>query len=419
MLRWYTRFKPPSLTSVAWSAILVVCAISLLDLAGWALNITLLKSVGSQWIPMKVITAICFLLCAAELALLQVTTSRVNKQAVQLAPGLLVILVALLTILVYASEIGTDHLSRLATAPFLHLFLSPVTRMALLTAMLFLVIGSAMTLLATGSRQAANVAHALVFPAAMVSYLIPVSYILGVVNIHQWLHVPVALNTGIAFCVLCVAALCVRRDTWLMRVFAGAEAGGIMARRLLPALVLLPVVIGWLRLYGERAGAFESEVGVVLVAVTYTVCLLLLVWWSARSVNKTDERRRAAEQALHESEERRKVTRAVQAERQRFNDVLETLPAYVVLLTPDYHVPFANRVFRERFGESNGQRCFEFLFQRTEPCEICETYTVLKTHAPHHWEWTGPDGRNYDIFDYPFTDADGSPLIMEMGIDIT
>ena len=31
----------------------------------------------------------------------------------------------------------------------------------------------------------------------------------------------------------------------------------------------------------------------------------------------------------------------------------------------------------------------------------------------------GPDGRNYDIFDFPFTDFDGSPLIMEVGIDIT
>ena len=74
--------------------------------------------------------------------------------------------------------------------------------------------------------------------------------------------------------------------------------------------------------------------------------------------------------------------------------MLETLPAYVVLLTPDYHVPFANRFFRERFGESHGKRCFEYLFNRTEPCEICDTYKVLKTNAPQRWEWTGPDGRN-------------------------
>jgi PAS domain S-box-containing protein len=106
-------------------------------------------------------------------------------------------------------------------------------------------------------------------------------------------------------------------------------------------------------------------------------------------------------------------------ERQRFYDVLEMLPAYLVLLTPDYHVAFANRFFRERFGESLGRRCFEYLFGRTEPCEICETYKVLKTGLPQRWEWTGPDDRNYDIYDFPFTDIDGSPLIMEMGIDIT
>jgi PAS domain S-box-containing protein len=110
---------------------------------------------------------------------------------------------------------------------------------------------------------------------------------------------------------------------------------------------------------------------------------------------------------------------AVEAERQRFNDVLEMLPVYVVLLTPDHHVPFANRFFRERFGESHGRRCFEYLFGRSEPCETCETYTVAKTNAPHNWEWTGPDGRIYDIYDFPFADTDGSPLIMEMGIDVT
>ena len=125
------------------------------------------------------------------------------------------------------------------------------------------------------------------------------------------------------------------------------------------------------------------------------------------------------EKLEREISEHKRAKETINAERQRFNDVLEMLPVYVVLLTPDYHVPFANRFFRERFGESHGKRCFEYLFGRSEPCEICETYTVLKTKAPHHWEWTGPDGRNYDIFDFPFTDTDGSNLIMEMGIDIT
>jgi PAS domain S-box-containing protein len=110
---------------------------------------------------------------------------------------------------------------------------------------------------------------------------------------------------------------------------------------------------------------------------------------------------------------------ALSAERHRLYDVLEGLPAYVCLLDADYRMPFANKTFRETFAEPGGRRCYEFLFDRTEPCEICESYTVMKTRAPHHWYWTGPNGRDYDIYDFPFTDTDGSYMILEMGIDIT
>ncbi len=119
------------------------------------------------------------------------------------------------------------------------------------------------------------------------------------------------------------------------------------------------------------------------------------------------------------TEELNNTVEALRAERKRFNDVLEQLPAYLALLTPDYHVSFANRFFRERFGESHGRRCYEYLFERTEPCEVCETYTVMKTGLPTEWEWTGPDAHNYHIFNLPFADIDGTTLIMEMGIDIT
>jgi signal transduction histidine kinase/FixJ family two-component response regulator len=130
----------------------------------------------------------------------------------------------------------------------------------------------------------------------------------------------------------------------------------------------------------------------------------------------------AVERELREAEirrERKNALEAIKTERQRFYALLEMLPAYLVLLTPDYHVAFANRFFRARFGEPQGRPCFEYLFGRSKPCETCEPHAVLKTIAPHHWEWAGPDGHYYDVHDFPFTDADGSTLILEMGIDIT
>lgn len=115
----------------------------------------------------------------------------------------------------------------------------------------------------------------------------------------------------------------------------------------------------------------------------------------------------------------KKAVEGLDFERKRFAEVLNALPAYVVLLDSDHRVPFANRYFEERFGKSGGKRCYEYLFKRSEVCENCESYKAMETNQPHHWEWLGPDGRNYDIYDFPFKDVDGSPLILEMGLDIT
>jgi PAS domain S-box-containing protein len=136
-----------------------------------------------------------------------------------------------------------------------------------------------------------------------------------------------------------------------------------------------------------------------------------------------DELRKAHDELENRVQQRTvELSRAFETlkiEHQHLYDVLETLPVYICLLTPDYHMPFANKYFRETFGESKGRRCYEFLFNRTEPCEICEMYTVIKTRAPHHWYWTGPNGRDYDIYDLPFIETDGSLNILEMGLDIT
>lgn len=123
--------------------------------------------------------------------------------------------------------------------------------------------------------------------------------------------------------------------------------------------------------------------------------------------------------AARDITKRKQAEDALKQERQRLYDVLETLPAMTCLLTPDYNVAFANRSFRKRFGESRGRHCYEYHFGCTEPCTFCETYKVLETGNPHHWEISAPDGTVFDAYDFPFTDVDGSRMILEMNMDIT
>ena len=110
----------------------------------------------------------------------------------------------------------------------------------------------------------------------------------------------------------------------------------------------------------------------------------------------------------------------VNFERQRLLNVLDVMPMMVCLLTPDYHVPFANRAFRNKFGDANGRLCYEYCFNKNEPCDFCEAYRVLDTGKPHRWEVSIPYGSTFlEAYDFPFTDVDGSPMILEVDVDIT
>lgn len=141
--------------------------------------------------------------------------------------------------------------------------------------------------------------------------------------------------------------------------------------------------------------------------------------------------RKEAEAALRNAKvdlERRVETRtaelvglaaSLQSERHRLCGVLEALPAYVVLMTPEHRITFANRDFERRFGKPPDTTCHAHLFQQEEPCEGCETIRVLETLASQQCEWRGPDGHDYEVSTYPFVDTDGSRLMLRVGIDIT
>jgi signal transduction histidine kinase len=118
-------------------------------------------------------------------------------------------------------------------------------------------------------------------------------------------------------------------------------------------------------------------------------------------------------------DEERKVAESIRAERQRLFDVMEALPAMISLRRTDHLISFANRSFREKFGDPDGRRCFETRFGRTEVCEDCETFTPLKTGKPHRREVMFPDASLIDAYDFPFHDVDGTLAILEMGLDIT
>jgi PAS domain S-box-containing protein len=314
----------------------VVFTISALALVGWILNITALKSVSPQWTAMREVTILCFFLSAAGLTCLRGSAPRRGRVLIARWCGIVVAALGLVTVATYSLDTAKGGEWSWATAPFFNLFLAEPTRMAIITALLFAGFGCVILLLSAGGRRAADVSHAVLLPLAIMAYLVLVGYLFDIEDLYKWLNPGVALNTGIAFFALCLAGLCARPDTWLTSVFTGDEAGAAMARRLLPALLVVPLAIGWLRLHGEERGLFTSPVGVALVAVTYTVCFVALVWLVARPVNRADRRRREAEETMRESE-------------QRYRALVDTAPD-AIMVHRDERLLYANAATLRLYG---------------------------------------------------------------------
>ncbi|MRR17955.1 MAG: hypothetical protein EG826_16020 [Deltaproteobacteria bacterium] len=298
-------FSAVSMEVISLLAILVVAIIASLALIGWVLDIAFLRGLGPQWTAMRPITIMCFFMSAAAMVIIQ---QRIESRWIVISSRLLAIwitVVSFLSLVSYLVKLQTGQEWSWTHSLLLSPFLAPGNRMAIITAILFSIYGGVLLLFERRSRRTGDIAHAILLPMAMMTYLVLVGYLFNIRVFYEWLHLGVAFNTGIAFCALCIGSFFARRDTWLMNVFVGDKAGAIMARRLLPALLILPLLIGWLRMQGERFGTFSSEVGVALVAVVYTFCFLVLVWLNAKSVNRIDGLRRSAELGLRESEQQR------------------------------------------------------------------------------------------------------------------
>ncbi|UCF62858.1 MAG: PAS domain S-box protein [bacterium] len=127
-----------------------------------------------------------------------------------------------------------------------------------------------------------------------------------------------------------------------------------------------------------------------------------------------------ANAALHaEIVERQRIEDELELERKRLYSVLDEIPAAIHLQDPDYRIRFANRYFRDQFGSPGDRPCYEILHSLDQPCHHCNAFKVFETGKPHEAEETHSDGRRYRIFNYPYTDTDGTVLVLQLGIDIT
>jgi len=113
-----------------------------------------------------------------------------------------------------------------------------------------------------------------------------------------------SLASILTFLTLLVGILLLEVPRPPLSVFLSDSAAGATARRLLPAAVALPPIVGYLRLQGERAGLYDPAVGLTLFASALVGVFALLAVSTVRAVGRAEERRIQAEQDRRKSEDR-------------------------------------------------------------------------------------------------------------------
>lgn len=124
------------------------------------------------------------------------------------------------------------------------------------------------------------------------------------------------------------------RDAGPARLLMETSTAGALLRRTLPALILIPVVLGWLRLFGQRSGYIDLEFGTAARSVAEIILLITLIWWVARDVSAQETARRGIEAKLIENE---RLLRTVTEEAQ----------IGLVIVGRDHRYLYANRAYCE------------------------------------------------------------------------
>ncbi len=153
------------------------------------------------------------------------------------------------------------------------------------------------------------------------------------------LFTPVAVHTAFTFLMLSLGILCARPDRGLMLLATGDDAGSFMARRLLPAALLIPAAVGGLRILGERLGLYGTTGGAAILVVTTTLILLSVIAWNAAALQRLDVRRREVEQGYRLSEA-------------RLSGIISTAADAIISVDERYRITLFNEGAERIFGYS-------------------------------------------------------------------
>ena len=327
-------------------------------LIGWVTGIDILTRGFPGFVSMKPNAALAFALSGLALWTLQ---GSAPAQRASLVLSASVLAVCGLTLFEYASGIGVGIDQILAREPPESIGTLYPGRMHPTTAFDFILIASALVLIATDRYM--RVAHSLAMAAALIAGTALIGYLYGVRDfVGVAVYNQMAFHTTMGMLALAVGVLFARPDQGLMAAITADTAGGLMVRWLLPAALGIPVILNGLTMRAEQAGLFDNSFGAAVRAVFAIAIFFAFIGQAAHLLHRSDlERLKVSDglrTALGELETRMVVQAAAEKElrasEQRYRFLADAMPQVVWTSGSDGVPDYYNRGWYEYTGLSSG-----------------------------------------------------------------
>jgi signal transduction histidine kinase/ActR/RegA family two-component response regulator len=272
-------------------------AIGMGVLVGWQFDLPYLKSPVPRLVAMNPVTAVNFILAGIWIALYSDKRSRARwkKNLLYFLPLFIITTGVLKWVdIVFGYSIRVDQA----------LFAGRIedSQLAPTTALNLILISIGMYCLLRPRAISQKLFNGAMVLALFISLFSVSGYVAGDITIYtRKPFVPMALHSAITF-VFCILSLFLSYPkNIIVENFSSKNFGGVMARRLIPYVLSLRLVLEFLRMVGERNDLFDSGFGVALQATAMGFIFLFLIWRSAYFLNIADIKRKQNEADLEKA----------------------------------------------------------------------------------------------------------------------
>jgi signal transduction histidine kinase/CheY-like chemotaxis protein len=201
----------------------------------------------------------------------------------------------------------------------------------------FLILGSALVTLGATSATASSMRRWLPIAglAVCASMLFSLSgFLFGARSFYALPALTaIALQTSTLLMALAMSVVLAVPERQPMLLLTSDSGSGAFARRVIPVLIALPLVLGWLRARGEAIGLYDTGTGRSLLIVSLIILGLATTWWAL------------AELARQEASER--------ASRERATEILGSITDAFFVVDRDWRFTFVNEHAIRRIGRQD------------------------------------------------------------------